>query len=216
MGYTVRDLQARCAALGFDPKGIDGIRGRNTNAAVASACAFKGVKYESQLFHVSGLHRVHWHWTASGYVVSTEIASHYNGVSDFQGISYDGGARPEHQADYRAGSVGVSHTLNANTGAIGEAVAAMRGAKDYPFSWGDSPLNWEMIDAMLCRTAQHCRDFDIPVSRYSTLSHAEIQPTLGITQNGKWDFSVLPEMDKVSSAIVVGDILRERMKKQFM
>lgn len=216
MGYSTRDLQARLSALGFDPRGIDGIRGRGTAAAVAAACSARGVKYESQLFHVSGLHRVHWHWTASGYVVNPEMASHYNGVSDFQGIHHEGGARPEHQADYRAGAYGVSHTLNANTGAIGEAVAAMHGAKDYPFNWGDYPLNWDMIDAMLCRTADHCRNFDIPVSRFSTLSHAEIQPTLGITQRAKWDFTVLPGMDKVSSAIIVGDILRERMKKKFM
>jgi len=211
MSYTTRDLQARLTSLGYNPGVIDGMKGRNTRKAANNALNDRGLKYQSDLFDKSGLHRVHWHWAASSYNVSEELCSHYNGVSDHEGNHHEGGARPEHQADYRAGRVGVSHTLNGNTGAIGEAVTGMHGSSDYPFSWGDYPLTWAAIDMMLEKTAQHCHDFDIPVSRTSTLSHAEIQTTLGIRQNAKWDFMVLPGMDKVWDPVSIGDALRERL-----
>lgn len=211
MSFSTRDVQARVTSLGYNPGVIDGMQGPKTRAATVQALSDRGLRYTSELFHKSGLHRVHWHWAASTYTITRELCSHYNGVSDHEGNHHEGGARPEHQADYRAGHKGVSHTRNGNTGAIGEAVTGMHGSKDHPFDWGEYPLTWEAIDTMLQKTAEHCYDFDIPVSPTSTLSHAEIDETLGIRQNAKWDFMVLPGMSHVKGAVAIGDILRKRL-----
>lgn len=219
MNFTTRDLQARINAL-YNSKvlDVDGISGPMTRNYTQLAMNLRGVKTPRELFGDEGLHRIHWHWTASGYKVTYDVARHYNDVFDEKGNQYDGGARPEHQAAYSvARKIGVSHTLNANTGAIGLAVAAMRGAEGWPsLMWGDSPLTWPGIDAMLVQTAEYCKEFDIPVSRWSTLSHAEIEPTLGITQRAKWDFRVLPGYPSVMDAQEVGDILRQRLVDKFL
>lgn len=63
--------------------------------------------------------------------------------------------------------------------------------------------------AALC--AELCRQYDIPVSRTTVLTHAEVQPTLGITQRGKWDVTWLPGMSGPGAPVAVGDMLRARV-----
>lgn len=208
MSFTTRDVQARCAALGHDPGPIDGMRGPRTQTAISAALADRQGRSVSDLFHISGLHRVHWHWTAGAEGIIRLELKHYNEVIDHDASVHDGWFRPEAQANYRIGRA-ASHTLNANTGAIGLAVDAMAGASEVPFRRGSAPLNWLQIEALAERTAEHCLAYDIPVSRFSTLSHAEIQPTLGIRQRRKWDITWLPDMDGPGDAIEVGDRLRE-------
>jgi len=172
----------------------------------------RNVKREHLLFNQSGLHGIIWHWSASSYGVTEEVLSHYNDGHDYLGNSYDGGARAEHQANYnwRTG-VGVSHTRNSNTGRIGQTVIAMGGAEGWPLDEGNFPITWAGIDAMLMRSIDYHYQFDIPISPWSTLTHAEVQPTLGIAQRGKWDIRWFPEETKVVSARAGGDILRKRM-----
>lgn len=219
MSYPTRDVQARLNALADKQVvSVDGVFGVKTQEALRQAMAKNGVKTADELFGKDRLHRIHWHWTASTYVVHPDVLEHYNGVFDKDGKAYAGAAKPEDQAiyDYTKG-IGVSHTLNANTGAIGLSVAAMAGAEGWPIlKWGNYPLTWEGIDGMLKATAYYCKRFSIPVSRWSTLSHAEVQETLGIPQKQKWDFQVLPGMDKVIPAVECGDILRKRLKEKFM
>lgn len=212
MSYTVRDIQARCAALGYDPGPIDGMMGRLTRDAIRLALADRGGRKYEDLFHDSGLHRIHWHWTAGAEGIIDLERKHYNDLHDVDGNTWDGQWRAEAQARYSAGRVGASHTLNANTGAIGQSMDCMAGAVERPFSWGSNPMTWAQVHEMLSRSAYYCRTFDIPVSRYSTLSHAEIEPTLGIKQRFKWDITILPDMDKPGDPVEVGDRLREMLR----
>lgn len=217
MNYTTRDLQARVCALGFITA-VDGMSGPSTRKAVAAAMRSRRVKTQSELFHDSGIHGLVWHWTGGRDMPSPDDLLHYNDVSDFEGNHYDGAARIEHQANYdwRRG-IGVSHTKNANTGRGGLAVAGMHGAKGWPtLDWGSHPITWEGIDGMLERSAHYCKTFDIPVTKWSTLSHAEVEQTLGIKQKNKWDFMVLPGSTAPVNAVIVGDILRERLVKRYM
>jgi len=219
MFYTTTDLQARVNALrGSLALKVDGMKGPTTRRVVAEVMREEGVNKEKNLFHGSGLHRVNWHWTAGRDVPTKDDCSHYNDVSDFQGNIYDGGARPEHQANYdwRKG-IGVSHTKNCNTGVIGSAVAGMYRAEGWPsLKWGTHPITWEGIDSMLERSAVYSKKFWIPVSRWSFMTHAEVQERLGIKQNNKWDYMVLPGDKSVRSATVVGDILRKRLVEKFL
>jgi hypothetical protein len=212
MGYTVRDVQARVASLGFNPGVIDGWSGKNTNRAVAAAMEARGVSRIEDLFHESGLRGVVWHWTAGRYGTIAMERKAYNGLHDQNGERHDGDWRPEAQARYRAGVYGASHTRNMNTGWIGESCDAMAGARERPLVWGPAPLTWPQVHSMLRATAEHCRAFDIPNSRFSTLGHAEVERTLGVKQKNKWDFTVLPGDTKVRDAIECGDVLREMLE----
>ena len=203
-----RSLQARLATLGHNPGPIDGIKGPRTSAALAEAQERWGAASVSGLFGSAGLHRIHWHWTAGAYGVIAMERRAYNGLIDQDGARHDGLWSFEAQARYRAGRVGASHTLDANTGAIGLACDAMAGAKERPFRAGSAPLTWKQIDALAKWTAELSQRYWIPITRYSVLSHAEVQPTLGIRQKWKWDITWLPDMDAPGDAIEVGDRIR--------
>ncbi|AGT09093.1 peptidoglycan recognition protein family protein [Paracoccus aminophilus] len=200
---AVRARQARCAALGFWPGPIDGIDGNRTRAAYAAALTAQ--KTRGLLFqHPSGVTRVHWHWAASGYAASTEATAAYHAL-----ILGDGEVR--WLADPAAQR---AHTQGANGGAIGLSICAMAGANERPFVWGRAPIRPVQVSALARETARLCRLYDIPVSRWSTLSHAEIQPSLGVVQKNKWDITVLPGMAGPADPISVGDRLRDLVSRE--
>jgi hypothetical protein len=223
MFYTTKDLQGRVNALNyetgnpFEPLVLDGMSGPKTRRVVASAMKLVGVTKEKDLFHDSGLMGVVWHWTAGRDTPTKDDLSHYNGLSDYEGNHYDGGARPEHQSNYDwRKKIGVSHTKNMNTGWIGEGVAGMKNAKGWPsLKWGSHPVTWEGIDSMLEWTAIYNKRFWIPNSPWSNLSHAEVQGTMNVKQNNKWDYMVLPGDTVVRTARMIGNILRQRLKDRF-
>lgn len=218
MLYITSDLQARVNALdGKHTLDVDGMSGPATRAAVKAVMVRLGLEREKDLFDSSGLHRINWHWTAGLKVPSSLDKKHYNDLFDYQGNQYDGGARPEHQANYnwRKG-IGVSHTRNCNTGVIGMAVCGMHEAQGWPsVVWGNNPITWEGIDAMLERSAMYSKKFWIPCTPWSMMTHAEVQETMGIQQKNKWDYMILPGDDSVRSARETGDILRKRLVDKF-
>ncbi|MGR3456089.1 N-acetylmuramoyl-L-alanine amidase [Pseudooceanicola sp.] len=207
MKFSTRDLQARLAALGFHPGPIDGIDGRRTRGALDEALKRFSVDRARQLFSPEGLHRIHWHWTAGAYGMIQIESDSYNFLLDHEGEVHEGSWPAEAQAAYAPGCA-ASHTLNANTGAIGVSCDAMAGAQERPFRKGSAPLTWPQIEGMVQLTAQLCAKYWIPVTRWSVLSHAEVQPTLGITQRWKWDIAWLPDMAEPGDPVEVGDRLR--------
>lgn len=218
MAFTVRDYQGRVNGILQSPRLIiDGMSGPNTRAGIAEAMAKVHVRSKEDLF-TRGVRGVVWHWTggANGLIELEREA--YNFLHDTKGNTYDGLATVSEQTmyDWRRG-IGASHTKSMNTGWIGESVDSMAGAKQTnPINWGSHPVTWEGIDAMLEHTAEMCEEYRIPVSKWTTLSHAEVQPTLGIKQRWKWDYTVLPGDTKSRDPVEVGDILRKRMIDKFM
>ena len=102
-----------------------------------------------------------------------------------------------------------------NTGWVGISQDAMAGAQESPLNWGSHPITWEGIDAMLEQTMDVCKEYDSPISKWTTLSHAEVQETLGVKQRWKWDYKVLPGDTRSRNAVEVGDILRKRMVEKY-
>ena len=102
----------------------------------------------------------------------------------------------------------ASHTLGANSNAIGVALDAMGGAVERPFSAGRFPITMQQLDAMAGLVAGLCAEYSIPLTRRTVLSHAEVQPTLGIRQKNKWDIAWLPGMKAPGDPVEVGDKLR--------
>ena len=54
--------------------------------------------------------------------------------------------------------------------------------------------------------------YDIPITPETILTHAEVEPTLGVKQRGKWDITWLPDMDQAGNAVAVGDLLRQKVR----
>lgn len=159
---------------------------------------------------MSGLTRVHLHWTAGADGVTELERSHYHYIVGRDGAVTKGRLPPEAnrapiRGDYAA------HTLGANSGAIGVALDAMAGAVERPFSAGPCPITEVQLEAMARLVAGLCREWRIGVTRKTVLTHAEVQPTLGIQQRGKWDITWLPGMDKPGDPVKVGDMLRARV-----
>lgn len=216
MSFTIRDYQGRVNGIfNSEVLVVDGISGPKTRKGIADAMKVKNVSRKQDLF-TSGVRGVVWHWTAGKNGIIELEREHYNFLHDTAGNTYDGNHSVASQVayDWRRG-FGASHTRNMNTGWIGESVDAMHGANGWPMNWGTHPLTWEGIDAMLEHTMEMCEEYNIPVSKWTTLSHAEVQPTLGVRQRNKWDYMVLPGDAKPRDAVQIGDELRERMLEKF-
>jgi len=208
---NTRDIQARLAAYGIDPGPIDGLMGPKTRRAMA---AFRWQKKRSIRadFHASGLHRVIIHWPVTGEGASASDRQHYHAIVTHGLQVVLGDLKPEANASTRDGRY-VAHTRGLNTGSIGVAVDGMIGAQERPFSPGSAPFTSDMVD-LLCETvADFCLTYDIPVGRTTVLTHAEVEPTLGVWQRGKWDVTWLPWMHRPGDPLVVGDELRRKVKQ---
>jgi hypothetical protein len=67
----------------------------------------------------------------------------------------------------------------------------------------------EQWDRMCRGIAQLCTFYNIPVTDETVLSHAEVEGTLKIDQNGKWDFTRLPWALDVKGAHACGERMRD-------
>lgn len=157
--------------------------------------------------------RIIWHWSAGAHKASAIDKRHYHVIIEGDGTVVSGDKLPEANLDTSDGHY-AAHTRAANTGAIGLAVAAMTGAKERPFNPGKYPITQVQLTQLIEETANLCETYDIPVTRETVLSHAEVQPTLGIRQRGKWDIAWTPGMTEPGDPVQVGDRLRAMVKVQ--
>lgn len=207
---NTRDIQARLAARGFHPGPIDGRKGPKTRAAEA---AYARVNGQSILrdFHSSGLHRIIIHWPASGEGASQSDRQHYHAIVTHDLRVVLGDLKPEANVNTVDGRY-VAHTRALNTGSIGVAIDGMIGANERPFNPGPAPFTEPMVNLLAETVADLCLTYDIPLSRWTVLTHAEVEPTLGVWQRQKWDVTWLPGMDGPGDPIEVGDRLRELVR----
>ncbi len=161
--------------------------------------------------------RIIWHWTAGSHTANTTDKRHYHFIIEGDGTVVAGNHLPEVNAvlhNPNSSSTYAAHTRGLNTGSIGIAVAAMRGAQERPFNAGPSPITEAQVEALVKLTARLCAQYDIQVERDTVLSHAEVQPTLKVAQRNKWDITWLPGMKGVGDAVAVGDELRKAVREE--
>lgn len=159
---------------------------------------------------MSGLVRIIIHWTAGDWVASALDKEHYHFLYERNLRVVAGDLPPEENIRTNDGIYGA-HTRALNTGSIGVAFCGMLNAQSSPLVWGPRPLAMEQIDFGCRHIAGLARKYGIPVTRTTILTHAEVQPTLGVMQRGKWDIRCLPGDKKIRPAVEVGDILREKI-----
>ena len=160
------------------------------------------------------MNRIIIHWTAGGNKANATDKRHYHTIVEGDGNIVSGNHPVSANDPIRSpndGSTYAAHTRGANTKAIGIAMAGMRGAKERPFDHGPSPITPWQVAALVEEVAILCRIHAIPVTRETVLTHAEVQSTLGIKQNNKWDVMWLPGMAAAGDAHKIGDHLRERI-----
>jgi hypothetical protein len=162
--------------------------------------------------------RIIMHWTAGANTANGTDKRHYHFIIEIGPSGTPRVVAGDHppEANERIakpndGSTYAAHTRGTNTGAIGVAVAGMRGAKERPFSAGPSPMTEAQIDLLVQFVADLAKQYRIPVTPTTVLTHAEVQPTLGIQQRNKWDIMWLPGRSSTEDPIKIGNELRARI-----
>ena len=154
--------------------------------------------------------RIITHWTAGGGRASSTDRQHYHRLTEWDGNIVAGTEAIEDNIVTSDGDY-AAHTRNLNTGSIGVAMCGMRGAIEYPFDPGPSAISEKQFNAHCVLVADLCRTYGIPVTRETVLTHAEVEPTLGVKQRGKWDLTRLPFRRDLVGALPVGDYMRDRV-----
>lgn len=237
--YT-KSLQVRLMANGMSvgSAGADGKMGQSTHAALQAVMDKAGLTAVSLTNEpkepadapMSGIERpvlttipalwmpdakmlrIHMHWTAGSYTVSEEDLEHYHFIIDGD-CKLHKGVHSVKDNEVIHGTNYAAHTLNANSGAIGVSLACMAGAIESPFDAGKYPMKPTQFAALCDVVAQLAHRYSIPVDRKTILSHAEVQPTLGIQQRGKWDYTRLPFDPHTVGAVQVGDKIRDIVRR---
>lgn len=213
MSKGFADIQRGLNDLGYGPLIADGIPGPKSLAALLRCHQMGGAPNIPPIAGVTtstGLKRIVVHWSAGTYSVSSLDREHYHFIIGGDGAIVPGQHSPEDNINTSDGDY-AAHTLNCNTGSIGVAFAAMARATESPFSAGAYPINDVQLAAMVGLCARLCKQYGIPVTPQTVLSHAEVQPTLGIIQRGKWDVAWLPGMTRPADPVTVGDVLRAKI-----
>lgn len=155
----------------------------------------------------ANMSRIHVHWTAGGYRANATDRNAYHILIEGDGKLVRG-ERSIKANEAGSGLKQASHTRNANTGAIGVSMCCMAGAREQPFDAGNSPMKREQWDTMVAAVASLTRRYGIPVTPKTILTHAEVEPHLGIRQNGKWDITRLAFDESVRGRAMAGDRMR--------
>lgn len=154
------------------------------------------------------MQRIIIHWTGGPHQPTGLDLHHYHYVIDGAGKVHPGKFPVSANAGRLVKGAYAAHTLNCNTGSIGVALAAMSGAAERPFRPGTAPVTGAQLTALagLCRELS--ARYGIAITPRTVLTHAEVQPTLGIAQRGKWDVTWLPGMAAPGPAVETGNRLR--------
>lgn len=226
---TVREVQQRLISLGIPlPKyGADGDAGGETLAAINRALdeleTLRGGSKPTQAppktsekaeFFVPAdwmpaakMDRIICHWTAGTHKATEFDRGHYHILIEADGNLVRG--IPSIKLNEAPAKKGyAAHTLNCNSGSIGVSLCCMGGSVEAPFMPGKYPMTKAQWNRLTSVVAELCRKYGIKVTDRTVLSHAEVQHNLGITQKGKWDYTVLAFDLSVKGARACGDKLR--------
>lgn len=156
------------------------------------------------------LQRIVIHWTAGTYSVSELDREHYHFIVGGDGTVVAGDHKPEANLSTKDGDY-AAHTLGCNTGSIGVSMACMGNAVESPFNAGPWPMRAVQFDAMVKKVAALAKAYGIPVTPQTILTHAEVQPTLGIKQRGKWDVTRIAFKPELVGHKACGDFIRAQV-----
>lgn len=164
------------------------------------------------------MNRLTFHHTGGRHTPNSVDLAAYHGVIDGEARVVPGLHKIEANAPGKSMRPGTyaAHTARLNTGNIGRAIACMAGGK-----WADPRASVafpkpEQLDAMLDDGAGLCVAYGITPDRRFTLTHAEVEITLGIKQKNKWDFDYPFAFIKTATRdpVAIGDEMRQELARR--
>ncbi|WP_342075300.1 N-acetylmuramoyl-L-alanine amidase [Yoonia sp. SS1-5] len=161
----------------------------------------------------AAMQRIHLHWTAGGHKANSVDKKSYHILVEGDGGLVKGD-RPIHSNAKGSGIKRASHTLNANTGAIGVSLCCMRKSRESPFDAGPSPMTKKQWNAGMKVLAELADFYNIKITPRTILTHAEVQPNLNIRQKNKWDITRLAFDPSIKGHADVGDEMRAQVAAQ--
>lgn len=159
------------------------------------------------------MQRIILHWTGGGPRASDTDKQHYHLLIEDDGTLIRG-VHPITANEVLTGkssSQYAAHVARLNTGSIGIGLCGMACARESPLDFGDHPLTatqWKRACTVLAALADR---YAIPVDNRHVLTHAEVEPNLGVRQANKWDITVLAFDPTCRGHRAVGDKLREQV-----
>lgn len=157
----------------------------------------------------ASMKRIHVHWTGGGHRANALDKNSYHVLIEADGNLVRG--NKSIKLNEVSSNRMAMHTLNANTGAIGVSICCMLEARENPFNPGNFPMTRIQWDIAMGVIADLARRYNIPVSDRTILTHAEVQPNLGIQQRNKWDITRLAFDPSIQGARAVGDRMRNEV-----
>lgn len=154
--------------------------------------------------------RIIVHWTAGGYKASSLDKAHYHILVEEDGNLVKGTHSIKDNVS-TGDNIYAAHTFGLNTGSIAVSVCCMAGAKESPFRGGSFPMTEKQWEIMSQVVAELCQFYSISVTPQTVLGHGEVEATLDIDQDGKWDPMVLPWNQGLSKK-KVGEQFRASVK----
>ena len=149
-------------------------------------------------------------WAAGGHKANSTDKKSYHVLVEGSGKLVRG-TKSIAANERNSGMRQASHTLRANTGAIGVSLCCMAGARERPFDPGRYPMTEVQWDNAIRAIAELADRYEILVTPTTILTHAEVQPNLHIRQRAKWDITRLAFRDDVAGASAVGDLMRRQV-----
>lgn len=156
--------------------------------------------------------RIIVHWTAGGHIASSLDREHYHFLVEgdldvIRGhLPITANVPPLREGKYAA------HTRGCNSYSIGVSACGMVGAVESPFNAGRAPISEAQFKKLAEVVACLAKRYGIPVTDKTVLTHAEVQPNLGIKQSGKWDIARLAFDLNTRGPKPVGDKFRALVK----
>lgn len=196
---------------------VDGVVGKLTEAALFPPAAEPAPTLEpsttvpASWMPKADISRVIVHWTAGRHRASEVDRSHYHILTEGDGRLVRGVPTIDKNDASGARAGYAAHTLHCNTGSAGVSMCCMALAVESPFSPGPAPMTEVQWNANARVVADLCRRYGIPITDRTVLTHAEVQPNLGIAQKGKWDVTRLAFNPRVVGHRAVGDLLRQQV-----
>lgn len=156
------------------------------------------------------MERIHLHWSGGGNSANSTDKKAYHILIEGDGSLVRGksiakNARPL-PSDY------ARHTKGANSASIGVSLCCMAGVKyekDYKKSTAPmTATQWNKSFEVLADLAEK---YNILITPTKVLTHAEVEPNLGVPQDGKWDITRLSFNPKLKGYRDIGNEMRAQV-----
>lgn len=151
------------------------------------------------------------HWTAGTHKANDVDKNAYHFIIEGSGNVVRGDHSIADNVNTADGKY-AAHTKSLNTGTIGVSFAAMAGSVESPFNPGKFPITESQWARGMEVIAHLAKEYGIPVTDKTILTHAEVQPNLGVKQNFKWDIVRLVFAPGLVGYKAVGDKMRADIK----